>query len=152
VPDLYPAVGFYFAVRVAELPDDGVGFSDVSGLDTERELEEIKEGGENGFIYQVPGRVRHGNLVLKRGILSSSTALFRWCASVLESDLGTPIRPKTIVVSLLSEKAAPLITWSVASAWPVKWNVSELKANEGTVAMETLEFAYTTITRTYGAA
>ncbi len=146
--DYYPPVSFYFEARIAgQSGDVDASFAEVSGLDAEREVAEIKEGGENRFAHRVPGRAGHGNLVLKRGLMLASSALFDWCKTVLEDDLDSAIETKDISVSLLSPDGSPLITWNITRAWPVKWQVAAFKAKDNEIAMETLELAYAQIER-----
>jgi len=146
----YPVAGFHFEVRIGgDATRAHAAFTEVSGLDVEREFEEIREHGEDGMVHQVPGRLRHGNLVLKRGMVGTSDPLFTWCQEAMESDLGTQITPRTVVVSLLSPEGDPLITWNCSSAWPVKWAIGPFDAQQGQVAMETIELAYHRVTREY---
>lgn len=151
MPSVYPLTGFYFTVTIAGnvgLSIDS-GFAEVSGLDVNRELVELVEGGENEMVHQLPGRIKHGNLVLKRGMLGTADPLFRWCKASLESDMGTPFVVHDLEVALLDDAAKTLITWTCFNAWPVKWGVSGLQAKEGQVVMESLEFAYQRVARTY---
>lgn len=145
----YPPVGFYFEVKVdggsAEID---ASFAEVSGLDAEREILEIKEGGENRFNHQLPGRTKSSNLVLKRGVVVTSSRLFDWCREVVESDFDLAVAPRDLNISLLDPEGAPLINWNVHHAWPAKWTIGSLNASENSVAMETLEFAYNRLTRT----
>jgi phage tail-like protein len=80
--------------------------------------------------------------VLKRGLLASSSPFFQWCSKTLQGNLVQPIVPSGILVVLLDENSAPLKTWSVVNAWPVKWSVSDFNAMDGQVVIETLEIAY----------
>ncbi len=139
----YPPVSFYFEVRIAgESTENDASFAEVSGLDAERDVVEIKEGGENRFTHRLPDRAKTGNLVLKRGLLLSASPLFDWCKEVFESDLEETVTPKDINVSLLDPDGSPLITWNVKNAWPVKWSLAAFNATANEIAMETLEFAY----------
>ena len=147
----YPLAGFYFQVGLAgdtALPIAS-GFAEVSGLDVNRELVELPEGGENEMVHQLPGRMRHGNLVLKRGLVGESDPLFVWCKASLESDLGQPFTTHDIEVALLASAERKLITWTCFSAWPVKWGIAGLAAKDGQVAVEALEFAYQRVARAY---
>lgn len=144
----YPPVGFYFEARVAgEAGDVDASFAEVSGLDAEREVTDIKEGGENRFAHKVPGRASHSNLVLKRGLMLASSTLFDWCKTVLEDDLESAIETKDVSVSLLDPDGSPLINWNITRAWPVKWQIAAFKAKDNEIAMETLELAYAQISR-----
>lgn len=145
---LYPLLNFRFAVAIDDMAD--AAFSEVTGLDADLATETVEEGGENRFSHILPTRVGHGNLVLKRGILDSSTGLFRWCRDTMEQGLAKTLTPKTINVSLLDMADQPTLSWKVLDCWPVKMQVSPLEAKTGDVAIETLEFAYSSLTRSYG--
>jgi phage tail-like protein len=140
----YPPANFQFAVTLLPLGLTGAdaAFNEVSGLETERESVAVKEGGENRFVHQVPGRVKQGKLTMKRGLLVSHSPMFVWCQASLEGDLGEAVQPKDIMVSLLDQTSAPLMVWHMSNAWPVKWSIGAFNAQENKVAMETLEFAY----------
>jgi phage tail-like protein len=47
-----------------------------------------------------------------------------------------------LTISLLNEEHEPLITWNVVHAWPVKWAVGDLNAEESKIAIETIELVY----------
>jgi phage tail-like protein len=77
-------------------------------------------------------------LVLKRGMLVNSE-LIKWCRDAVE---GFDIVPADLTISLLNEEHEPLITWNVVHAWPVKWAVGDLNAEESKIAIETIELVY----------
>lgn len=144
----YPPVSFFFEVTIAGVKTSAdSGFLEADGLNAEREIESIKEGGENRFVHRLPGRMKYDNLVLKRGLLVANSDLATWCKESLESDLGKPIKSKDIDVSLLDASGAPLMTWNFKSAWPVKWSVEGFNAMDNKIAVEKLEFAYSHFTR-----
>jgi len=145
----YPLTSFYFTVAIHGVDSEDSAFQDVSGFSAEREIEEVAEGGENGFVHRLPKRVRHQNLVLKRGLVDHATALFRWCARALESDLHEAMTTQDIVVSLLDPDARPIVRWSFVRAWPVKMEVAAFNARESEVAIETLEFSFQSVRRAY---
>ena len=37
---------------------------------------------------------------------------------------------------------SPLLVWNFRNAWPVKWSVAGLDAQKNSIALETVEFAY----------
>ncbi len=133
----YPPLGFHFKVEFSNIKGE-FQFQSVSGLNVELETEQIAEGGENRFKHKLPVRTKYPNLVLKRGVLVNSE-LIRWCRSAVES---FEITPADMTISLLNEEHEPLITWNVVHAWPVKWSVADLNAEENKVAIETIELAY----------
>lgn len=149
----YPPVGFYFTVNLIALGTDGdSSFLEVQGLTAERDIFELKEGGENTYVHRLPGRAKYGNLVLKRGVLLPTSGLGSWCRTVLESNLDQPIVPNDVVVSLLNAGGAPLMSWHFANAWPVKWTVSDLNGEQNAIAIETMELAYSYFVKAPGAA
>lgn len=146
--DYYPPVAFSFEVRVTGIDGDiDAGFSEVSGLSTERAVVEIREGGENRFTHRAPGIASQPNLVLRRGLMAAPSALFDWCRETLESDFTQPIAPRDVTISLLDENGKPVMMWNAVAAWPVKWEIAPFNATENSVATETLEFAYARLER-----
>jgi len=144
----YPPGGFRFSVAIAGVNGGrDASFSEVSGLEAERPVFEVKEGGENRFVHRLPERARYGNLVLKRGLMVRQSQLADWCTAAFEGDLGKPIKPKDVVVHLLGADEEPLMAWNVKSAWPVKWGMNAFVADRNELALETLELAYTYYTR-----
>ena len=90
----YPPASFYFSVEFHEIAgmdkDIEQRFQEVGGLSFEVETEELRAGGENGFCYKLPKRVKYPNLVLKRGLLKGS-ALIAWLESARDSYFTVPI-------------------------------------------------------------
>jgi len=137
-----PPVGFHFQV---EFNLDGAGdadirFREVSGLTMELEEETVNEGGENRFAHKLPVRGRYPDLVLKRGLLTS-TGVRSWIEDAVHDLI---IAPTTVWVTLLNEADEPLQTYTVTGAWPKKWAISDLSAESSDVVVETLELAYQT--------
>lgn len=144
-------VSFYYTVTIKNVGSSGdTSFSEVDGLSMERDVEEIKEGGENRFAYRVPGRAKYQNLIFKRGILLLNSGLAQWCKDMLEGDMSAAYTANDIDVSLLNAKGQPALTWNVKNAWPVKWSVADLAADRNSLAIETLEFAYEYFTKAPG--
>ena len=54
VRPLQPYLTFNFAVEIEGLLVGG--FTEVSGLESEIEVEEYREGGVNGFVHKLPGQ------------------------------------------------------------------------------------------------
>lgn len=144
----YPPVSFSFKVAIAgNQAEVDASFQEVSGLSAEVLLNELKEGGENRFVHQLPGQIRYQPLVLKRGLMLASSPLYDWCKSTLEFDFQDRIQPKDLQVQLLDENLRPLMSWSVVRAWPTKWTVADFKAEENAVAVETIELSFQRLSR-----
>ena len=139
----YPPVGFHFLVRFEGLllkypgiPD--IGFQSVSGINADIGIEEYQEGGENRFKHKLPNPVTYPNLVMKRGMLIGSQ-LMQWFKDSVES---YKFEANDITVILLNGDHIPIQGWNFIKAWPVKWNISDFNAEESTIVIETIEFAY----------
>lgn len=135
----YPPVGFHFKVEFVGIGNDNdLRFQSVGGLSVEYDMESFKEGGENRFEHKLPVRSRFPDLSLKRGMLKDS-AVVAWVKDAL---FNRVFHPAQINVSLLNESHQPLRTWQVFNAWPKKWSVSDLNAQENSLVIESLELCY----------
>jgi len=142
----YPPTGFHFRVEfnLSGMDDGDTRFQEVSGLTSELGIEELSEGGENRFVHRLPNGGKYSNLILNRGLFVDSK-LIDWCKDAIENFIFAPI---TINVTLLNEEHEPLAdTYSFINAWPVKWAISDFKAQENALVVETLELAYNYFTR-----
>lgn len=133
----YPPAGFHFKVEFNEFKSE-VMFQSVSGLNVELETEELAEGGENRFKHRLPVRTKFSNLVLNRGLLTDSK-ITDW---VTDAVLHFDIQLTDLTIKLLDENHEPLVTWNVVNAYPVKWALSDLNAEESKLMIETLELSY----------
>jgi phage tail-like protein len=144
----YPPTGFHFKVEFVGV--DGMGadeeqrFQEVTGLTFEVETEELREGGENRFVYKLPKRAKYPNLVLKRGMLTN-TALLDWFKSAMNTYFTVVIydfKPADILITLMDDSGQPAAVWNVMQAYPLKWSTSDFKAADNSVVVETIELAY----------
>ena len=141
------AVTFSFQVVVEGVSEDNA-FQEASGLEIELDVETVSEGGENTFEHSLPKGPKHSNLVLKRGIVKRNSRLVTWVKEVLEGGFEQKIKPANIKLNLLDQNGEPAASWSLTSAWPVKWSVGTLDAAKNVLAVETIEFAYNSLKRT----
>lgn len=135
----YPPVGFHFKVEFVGIGNDNdIRFQAVSGLTVEYDTESFKEGGENRFEHKLPVRSKYADLSLKRGMLTDSKVI-EWC---MKAFVNREFKPAQVNVLLLNEKHEAIKRWEVIDAWPKKWSVSDLNAQENSVVVETLDMAY----------
>jgi phage tail-like protein len=143
-PPFYPVV-FAFNVKVTGITGTFEGsFQEVTGISAKLNTEPLKEGGENTFIRRLPLPPQYDNLVLKRGMLLSSD-LIDWARDAIEK---FTIKTKTVVVNLLDENQSPLASWTFANAYPIALKITDFKAQENSIACESIELAYENFTRT----
>ena len=137
-----PPVGFYFMVTfliggfVPNLLD--IRFQKVSGISSTMETTEVREGGENLFSLRLPTRMSYGNLVLERGMVIGSplNVEFNLAMSTMS------FQPGNVLVMLLNASDLPVASWLFQETYPLKWSVSDLDANQSSVAIDTMELAY----------
>ncbi len=120
---------------------DGIGeeiaFAEVEIPAAEIETIEYREGGDRtSASRKLPGRVRYGNVVLRRGI-DGRLALWEWFKAVRD---GQPLR-RDITITLLDEQRQPVHRWLLRDAWPTKYDPSDLNGKGNEVAIELLELA-----------
>ncbi len=133
INEIRPACRFYVQV-------DGVSqavFSEVSGLGMEVTVEDVEEGGNNAFVHKLPGRCKVGNVTLKRGLTNSKDFL-RWSYNMA---YGT-IEPKQVTVIMYNVNGKEAMRWTFNRAFPVKWTGPQFKADDASVAIESIELAH----------
>jgi phage tail-like protein len=131
-----PVLAFCFAVEISGLLV--AGFSEVSGLQAEIEVQEYREGGVNGYVHKRAGPVKYtSNLTLKKGI-TDSTELWSWYRDVMNGR----IQRKPVDVVLMNSAGEEWRRWKLQNAYPVKWTGPDMKAAASEVAVETLELAH----------
>ncbi len=143
-----PPVAFYFNVEFhgePAVPD--TAFREVTGLSVEVDTEQVREGGENNFVHQLPTGLKHGRLVLKRTLETLDNALEKWIRDNLESGFAKGFQPRHISVSLLDQEGKLKAQWLCSHAYPVKWEVSALNAQQSELLIESLELNYNTLVR-----
>jgi len=140
MPSYYPPVGFHFRVEFQGVGsgDSDTRFQEVSGLTAEIGTEELPVGGENRFSYRLPIRAKYNNLILKRGMLKDS-GLISWFTSAIED---FEFKPVDVNVYLLNENHEVATTWIFIHVYPVKWVISDLKAMDNALVVETIELVY----------
>ena len=137
-------VGNYFSVRISgDAANEQNLFKEISGLKTEVSFEEISEAGENRLVFQVPSSPELENLVVKRGLIKADGSLAKWCSNTMNRRLGGTPETKHLILELLNESGNSQITWLFNKAFPVKWSVDQMNANDKEIFVERIEFFYT---------
>ena len=131
-----PYMAYNFFVEIEGLIAGG--FTEVTGLESEIELESYQEGGVNGYTHQFPRRARYQNLIFSRGITDSDT-LWNWYQATIMGKIE--LKNGTIMLRDRQEKTVK--HWNFKNAYPVKWTGPQFNAtNAGTVALERLELIH----------
>jgi phage tail-like protein len=129
-----PAIWFELKLTPKSTP---IGyFTEVSGLASELEVMTYNEGGKNDGVHKLPTRMKHPNLVLKRGVTTIKD-LQQWAQ---ESFMG-PER-KEITLTMYNQQLEKIRIWSFKNAYPVKWTGPSFNAAQNAVATEVIEIAH----------
>jgi phage tail-like protein len=126
-----------FDVRIDGL--DLGSFTALDGLNAEYEVKTYEEGGENGFVHQLPGRVKYTNIKLTRPVDLTSKALAAWFSSMVR---GLPTRKSTAVVIAFNDNQEPIAQWALMGVHPVKYTGPSFSVDGARVATESIELAH----------
>lgn len=133
--DTDPAVSICFTVTV---DGEELGFfSSCEGLGIELVMEQREEGGSNGFVWQLPSRIKYTNIKLSRPVAKQTKALTDWLMGY-----ATEVSRKTASISALTADGHVVATWELDGVIPVRWTGPSLNLDSPKVAMETLELAH----------
>jgi len=124
------------AFSISGVPSVG-SFSECSGLDTTLDIEDYKEGGNNGLIRKFPTRVTWGNIKLRRGI-ALNDELWNWHFDFVEGH-G---KRRDGVITLCDEQQNPVKAWRFKRAFPVVYKGPAMNAMQSQVAIEELEIGH----------
>ncbi|MBI9052299.1 MAG: phage tail protein [Bacteroidales bacterium] len=134
--ELWPIPKFHFKV---EMGDTEIGFQEVTGLEMEIEFIEYRTGDDPTFLKQkIPGLKKHGNITLKKGVYAGDDSFWEWFKDVQTN----PERREEVIIQLLDEEEAPVVTWTVTNAFPVKVSGPDLKSDANEIAIESIELAH----------
>ncbi len=110
------------------------GFSDVSGIGSDITVAEYRNGNDKeNHVRKLGGVHKVGDVTLKRGILDSKL-LFAW---ITDARTKGPAAQKSVTITLLDESQAPVQSWVLRGAIPMKYTGPTLAGKGGgDVAME----------------
>jgi len=114
------------------------GFSECSGIEASFEVMQVKEGGLNTHVWQLPVRATHSNITLKHGAIYAYDDLWDWHYSWVK---GQGKRKDGLIV-LNNNSGKPAKIWKFKRGIPMKWSGPSLNANQNSVAVESLEIAH----------
>ena len=126
-----PYKGFRFLVEI-----DGIqqaAFTECSGLGSQIEVVEYRDGSEANQVRKLPGKVIYPDIVLKWGV-TDSRELYDWHLAVINGDL----QRKNGSIVLLDDQGNEKVRWNFQDAWPSKWEGPSLDARSSRVAIESL--------------
>ncbi|MGW2180202.1 phage tail protein [Streptomyces sp. NPDC001732] len=112
-------------------------FHTCSGLGAEVELEQYAEGGNNGFTWQLPGRITWTNITLTRPVTADTLRITRWLNDTIQR-----VERKDGEIVALRPDLSRIIGWQVQGIVPVRWQGPSFDPASSQPAIETLEIAH----------
>ena len=130
-----PAITVCFSVNIHD-HDLGV-FTQCDGLGCEIVVEQREEGGQNGFVHQLPGRMKYTNIKLTRPITSDSSQVAKWFASMQDK-----VTRSTAEICAMTLDGTVVAKWELQGVIPVRWMGPQFNVDGPKVATESIELAH----------
>ena len=140
---------FDFTVELVDGPLVG-GFEKISGLTTQMETMEYREGGVNDFVHRLPGQFTHQTIIMENG-LTDEKVMFDWVEKVRTGVTPTEDARSNVQINVRQSHRHEDPGWGfeVFDAYPIQWDGPDLRAREkeGEPAMQTVELAHRGFTK-----
>lgn len=137
-----PTLGSRFLFEV-----DGVEiglFASVVGLEVSSRVVEVVEGGQNGFVHRLPGRLEWPTITFTRG-LTDADALFDWMNKTSGEGFaaaGSKLVRSTGAITAIAGSGTRLRAWSLEGVYPVRWTGPRFSTTSDDPLTEELEIAH----------
>ena len=118
------------------------GFKSVSGMDSETEVIEFKQGNDK-VVRKKPGRTTYANITLERGYTATDD-LWQWRKNIED---GLIDRRSGSIVILDQDGETEVARYNFYEAWPCKWYVPDMDSDQSGMAIEKIEIAVEKVER-----
>jgi phage tail-like protein len=133
--DVDTAVGVHFLVSI---DDTSLGaFSSCDGMTCEVVMETREEGGNNNYVWQLPTRLKYGNIKLSRPLGANTSKVAAWVSS-----MAAGYERKTGVIEAKRADGTTVAKWEIIDMVPVRWTGPSFNTDSPKVLTETLEIAH----------
>jgi phage tail-like protein len=129
-----PYAQFNFVLEIDGV--DSAGFSEVSGISSESDIIEYREGSDESRVRKLPALRKVGNITLKRGY-TKNVELWDWRKTTLD---GITERKDGAII-LRDEKGENKLRWEFFEGWVSKYEGPALNATANEAAIESIEIA-----------
>jgi phage tail-like protein len=139
-----PLLGFSFRLDIG---DRAAGyFTECSGIGSEHEIIDHKVVDDQGheIVRKIPGRLKWGDVTLKRGI-TSDMKLWDWRDQVVSGKMEDARQNCSIV--MLSRDYKEVAVWNFFNAWPSKVAGPSLKADSNEFGVEEVTIVHEGMSR-----
>jgi phage tail-like protein len=118
------------------------GFKSVSGMDSETEIIEFKQGNDL-IVRKKPGRTTYSNIVLERGYTASDD-LWLWRKNIEDGKID---RRAGSVIILDQDGQTEVARYNFFEGWPCKWEAPQMDSDSSSMAIEKIELAIEKVER-----
>ena len=133
--DFEPAVTVCFAVSI-DGDDLGV-FNSCEGLGVEVVMEQREEGGNNGYVWQLPTRLKYTNVKLSRALGPDTVKVAKWFTGITSK-----VTRRTATIVAMTSDNSKVASWDLTDVVPVRWSGPSLNLDSPKIAIETIEIAH----------
>ena len=134
-----PLIGFHFMLDL-----EGVAtgyFTEINGMGSENE---IVDHGTYDLTQKIPGRLKWGDITLKRGV-TSTLDIWKWRKMVEDGKVEDARTNGSII--MLDQELNPVARWDFINAWPSKISGPQLQSDSTNYGLEELTIVHEYITR-----
>lgn len=118
------------------------GFKSVSGMDSETEIIEFKQGNDT-VVRKKPGRTTYQNVILERGYTATDD-LWQWRKNIEDGKID---RRSGSIIILDQDGQTEVARYNFYEGWPCKWYVPDMNSDTSGMAIEKIEIAVEKIER-----
>jgi phage tail-like protein len=119
-------------------------FLEVSGLEVRVDVATYQEGGENGYVHKLPGRMTWPHVVLKRGV-TDSDALFTWVNKTAGAGFAAnsnKLTKSSGAITIIGSDGSRLRAWDLQDVFAVRWSGPHFAVGGVEALEEELELAH----------
>jgi phage tail-like protein len=153
-----PIKVFRYAVTISGFGGVTIGFTEITGIESETEKTEYREGGMNDTVQKSPGLTKFADVVFKKGQMYAAAGAgaqadlcWEWMQSVYNAAKGgagipgsslNDIRREISVTQFMSTGTIAR-RWKIVEAWPCKWKpFTDLNGTSSDNSIEELTIAH----------
>lgn len=141
--DTDPLVGFHFQLDISGAVTGF--FTEVSGVGSEHEIVEHKVQTKGAdFVQKIPGRLKWGDITLKRGI-TAVMDVWEWRKKVENGDIVGARKNGSII--MMDQTLTPIAQWDFVNGWPSKVTGPSLQSDSNSYGVEEMTIVHEGIVR-----
>lgn len=134
--------GHSFKVEIEGV--DAGQFKSVSGLKVEAEVVEVLDPAA-GTTRKRPGRVKYGDITLKRGVTGESKGLYNWFQDTVAAPEN--VQRKNMSIILFDPVGKELARYNLFECFPRSWEGPAQVTESSALAIEKIEIAIEKVER-----